>query len=248
MKRVREVMSHYVFTVREDATFKEVALVLHRNHVSGVPVVDDAGKLVGVVSEGDLILKEEHAANGKLTGSQWRGRFRSETEPPWWFRRRKAGATVARDLMTSPAISIQPEATTGEAAKIMRQDRVRRLPVLDADGSLVGIVTRADLVRTFLRSDMLIREDIETALVQPRRSVEPGQLIVTVAGGVATVEGTVGSRSQIGPILQIVAAVPGVVDVVSHVGFRIDDVGSTDAGDARPIVRRFRDTWRSPVG
>jgi CBS domain-containing protein len=201
MKRVGEVMSHHVVTVRPETTYKEVARLLHRSHLTGVPVVNDDGEILGVISERDLLLKEEHGGLRASTPSRWRGRSYAGAAAPWWLQRQKARATVASELMTAPAVTIGPDATTAEAARVMRESAVRRLLVVDPDGRLVGIVTPTDLVRTFLRSDSRIRDDVEGALA---------------------------------------------VDVVSRVGFDVDDVPPEPAVVAHEAAS-FADTWRSPV-
>lgn len=224
MKRVRDVMTRRVVTARPDATFKETAFLLHGNHVSGLPVVDQSGRVLGVVSEADLILKEEHGAGRKHAGSLWWGGVGTSTGSPWWIRRRKAEAVAVRDLMTSPAVTIGPDASCARAARVMRENGVKRLPVVNDHGRLVGIVSRADLVQTFLRPDRRIREEIEAALsfgVHPSRGV---RLSVTVTGGVVTIRGAVFRKSEIGAIRRLAAEVDGVVDVVLSVDFELDDV------------------------
>jgi len=216
MKRVRDVMTTRVIVVGESTPFKEIAALMQRHSVSAVPVVDEDQRLVGIVSEGDLLLKEERAV---------------EERPPLVFpsrRRRiertKAEGLVARELMTANVVTIGPEASLGRAARVMHERRVKRLPVVDANGRVSGIVSRADLLTTFLRPDREIREAVEKALDGPTRWVEPGRILVSVTEGVVTLEGRIERRSQI-PIFEGIARnVDGVVDVEPRLEYEIDDV------------------------
>jgi CBS domain-containing protein len=144
--RIQEIMTTAVVTVEESTQFKAITGLLDRHHVSGVPVVDPAGHVLGVVAEADL-LKHQYAAGDAAAADR-----DGEAD---------ARGPVAADLMTSPAITVWPTTSVAEAAALMQQFRVNRLPVVDSvDGRLVGIVTRSDFLNVFNRSDEEIRREI----------------------------------------------------------------------------------------
>ena len=198
----------------ETTGFKEIASLLAEYRVSALPVVDEAGQLVGVVSEADLLLKETFApaAERHLLES---GRKRRE--------RTKAGALVARDLMTSPAVAIGPSAPITEAARLMHDRRVKRLPVVDEDGRVIGIVTRGDLLRVFLRPDSLIREDVVEGLIVRTLWMDPNNIEVLVANGVVELTGEVDRKSDIRVLSNMIGGLDGVVGVVESLRYRYDD-------------------------
>lgn len=247
MRHVHEVMSHKVFTVYEWTPFKDVARFMREHDVSALPVLDRADRLVGIVSEADLMLKEEIADGSRRF--PWRGDKSRRNGIPHWILRSKAQGVVARDLMTSPAVTIAREAPVALAARIMRENSVKRLPVTDSHGTLVGIVSRSDLLTAFLRSDDEIRAAIEDALNEPRPSIEPGQTRVVVEDGVATLDGEVLLKSQIPRIVSIARAIDGVVGVESRLAYEVDDVGPEGADPApwaRPPAGLVGEAWRSP--
>ena len=247
MRHVHEVMSHKVFTVYEWTPFKDVARLMREHGVSALPVLDRADRLVGIVSEADLMLKEEIAdGSGRFP---WRGDKSRRNGIPPWILRSKGQGVVARDLMTSPAITVARETPVALAARIMRENSVKRLPVTDAHGTLVGIVSRADLLTAFLRSDDEIRAAIEDALNEPRPSIEPGQTRVVIEDGVATLDGEVRLKSQITRIVSIARAIDGVVGVESRLEYEVDDVGPEGADPSpweRPPADLAGEAWRSP--
>lgn len=150
--------------------------------------------------------------------------------------------------MTSPAVTVAPEDAVATAARIMRENSVKRLPVTDAHGDLVGVVSRSDLLTTFLRPDDEIRAAIERAVTEPRPSTEEGRIRVLVEDGVAKLDGHVGSKSQIPWIVSIARKVDGVVDVESRLEFDIDDVGPVEQSPAlwARSGAGAGDGWRSP--
>ena len=249
MRHVHEVMTHRVFTVYEWTPFKDVARLMREHGVSALPVLDRADRLVGIVSEADLMLKEEHATGDGSRRFPWRGDKSRRNGVPPWILRSKAQGVVARDLMTSPAVTVAREAPAALAARIMRENSVKRLPVTDAHGKLVGIVSRSDLLTAFLRPDDEIRAAIEDALTEPRPSIEQGQTRVVVVDGVAKLDGKVGLKSQIRRILSIARAIDGVVGVESRLEYEVDDVGpeGADPGPwARPRADLAGGAWHSP--
>jgi CBS domain-containing protein len=212
-------------------------------------VLDRAGCLVGIVSEADLLLKEEHATGeGSLTRLAWRGDHERGNGQPPWIRRTKARGITARDVMTSPVVTVTEGDAVALAARIMRENHVRRLPVTDAHGGLVGIVTRSDLLTTFLRPDDEIRDAIEGALTEPMPPIEKGQIRVVVDNGIAKLDGHVGFESQVPRIVGIARTIDGVVDVESRLEYDVDDLGPVGPSPA-PWTRSTAgtgNTWRSP--
>lgn len=248
MKRVGDVMTHRVITIHDRAPFKDVVRLIRQHGVSGLPVLDPAGRLVGIVSEADLILKEEHAVEGSSRRFGSKGGTGGRNGVPPWIRRNKARGLLARDLMTAPVVTVAPGDAVALAARIMRENRVRRLPVTTADGELVGIVSRSDLLAAFLRPDDEIRAGIERALTEPRPSIDEGQIGVLVENGVAMLEGRVAYKSQIPRIVSIARTIDGVVDVVSRLEYEVDDVDPEKVGPGpwAHAAAGGDDTWRSP--
>src|SRR5215472_789455 len=132
---VADVMTRNVVAVRRHAEFKEILMVMRRRHFSAFPVLDSGDKVIGLVSGADLLLKEAYPGDGESAGLLARRRVRA-----------KVAALTAGDLMTSPAVTIRPENAVGEAARLMHHKHIKRLPVVDGDGRLIGIVSRVDLL------------------------------------------------------------------------------------------------------
>jgi CBS domain-containing protein len=219
--KVDDVMTRRVATVQVGAPFKEVARLLAERKISAVPVLDGDGKLAGIVSEADLLRKEQYHEDAMPT----RRRFGSRRERVF---RAKARGDFAGDVMTTPAITVGPEATVVEAAKLMIEQDVKRLPVVDSDGCLVGIVSRADLLWVFLRPDDEIAEEIRTDVFARILLQEP-TYTVTVNNGMVLLSGKLDRRSTVEIAERLVRAVDGVVDVVNGLTYRVDD------GDKRLI-------------
>jgi CBS domain-containing protein len=213
--KVDDVMTRRVATVQVGAPFKEVARLLAERKISAVPVLDGDGKLAGIVSEADLLRKEQYHEDAMPT----RRRFGSRRERVF---RAKARGDFAGDVMTTPAITVGPEATVVEAAKLMIEQDVKRLPVVDSDGCLVGIVSRADLLWVFLRPDDEIAEEIRTDVFARVLLQEP-TYTVAVTDGIATLSGKLDRRSSVEIAERLVRAVDGVVDVVNGLTYRVDD-------------------------
>lgn len=197
---VRDVMSTHPISVRKATPVKEVAARLRANRVSGFPVLDEGGKVVGVVSEADLLIRE--ALNGT------RGRFVGLVHPK---ETRKATGVTAGELMTCPAVTIALDDTVEHAARLMYTHDLKRLPVVDAAGQLAGIISRTDVLAVFDRPDEEIRLEI-TGQVIPRLS-EPSWYSVRVKDGIVTLEGTPETMSIGREMLSQVSHVTGVVAV-----------------------------------
>jgi CBS domain-containing protein len=176
---VREVMTARVVAVREDATFKEMADMLGTCRISAFPVIDHAGKVVGVVSEADLLarLARQDGHGGWLDGL---------THPR---DHDKPAAVVACELMTSPAVTIGPDEPVQQAARLMFDRRVKRLPVINSIGRLIGIISRADVLSVYRRSDEEIRREASDEVILGRFLVSPDDTSVTVRDGILTISG-----------------------------------------------------------
>jgi len=213
--RVDDVMTRRVATVQVGTPFKDVARLLAERKVSAVPVLDHDGKLVGIVSEADLLRKEQYHEDAVPA----RRGFGSRRER---VLRAKASGDFAGDVMTASAITIGPKATVVEAAKLMIEREVKRLPVVNSQGCLVGIVSRADLLWVFLRPDDEIAEEIRYEVFARTLLQEP-TYTVAVTDGIVTLSGKLDRRSSVEIADRLVRAVDGVVDVVNGLSYRLDD-------------------------
>lgn len=218
--KVEAMMRRTVVTVRPDTPLRDVARILVEHGISGVPVVDRSGGVVGVVSEADFVLKEQGLPE-RRRGPLFRLFTGSEEDRATLL---KVHATTAGEAMTSPAIAIEPSTSLRDAARLMTERRVNRLPVIQ-DGRLIGIVTRSDVVRAFTLTDQELRALIVEDVLHRAMGLEPEAVEVAVANGYARVTGTVEKRSD-APILErLVAEVPGVMGCEVTVDWRLDDTG-----------------------
>ena len=176
---VKDVMTTHVVAVRKNASFKDMAARLREHRVSAFPVLDEDNKVVGVVSEADLLFKEalEFGVPGKLS-SMLHQREQA-----------KAAGIVAEDLMTKPPVTIGPNEFVTHAARLMYTRKVKRLPVVDADGRLIGIVSRADVLSVYSRPDEDIRHEITEGIILDTLLCDPSRFTVTVKDGIVTLEG-----------------------------------------------------------
>ena len=216
---VSHVMTPGVVTVDALAPFKEVVRLMQEHRVSALPVVDTDGVLVGIVSEGDLILKEdpELGGGGHLFESRRHAKDRS-----------KAAGKSAYELMSTPVISVAPDASLGEAARKMHRAEVKRLPVVDAHGHLVGIVSRADLLRVFLREDAEISLEIRDDVIRRTLWIDPDTIRIVVREGVVTMQGQIERRSLLPILERLVASIEGVVAVDDRLSYAVDDTAPGD--------------------
>ena len=211
-RRVRDVMTTQVITVDRVTPYKEIARLLAEHRISGLPVLKMGREVVGVVTEADLVAAQAHTTR----------RLHSGNRRTWWPRGRQHPALIAGELMTSPAITIGPDATVPAAARLMSTHQVRRLPVVDADGKLVGVVSRRDLLSVFLRPDEDIAADVRRVL-DDFVLAEPGEADVTVHNGVVVLTGTVkpaaGRHTDLIPVaIRLMWDVDGVVDIMDQLG------------------------------
>ena len=217
--RVRELMTESVITIGPEAPIKDVARILVDNRISGVPVCDIEGDLLGVVSEGDILYKEHDPTEPHLGGPLgW-----IVDGSPSYAARIKAAALTARKAMTSPAITIAPYESVAQAARLMSECGVNRLPVVE-DERLVGIVTRADLVRAFTRTDAEIERELRVEVLERTMWVDAGRVEIAVTAGAVELTGLLDRRSDAELLTRLAGRVPGVVSVDSTVRWQLDDV------------------------
>ena len=201
--KVRELMTEHVISVRPDTSLREAAALLTKHRITGLPVVNDAGEVVGVLSETDIV--------AKASGSADRGGALS------WLFGSDAGAakltaqTVA-EAMSAPATTITPARPVHEAARKMIAEGVNRLPVVDK-GKLVGILTRADIVRAFARDDVELAAEIRDDILRRTLWVEPERVAVAVVDGRVTLKGEVETEAEMEMLPIFVSRVPGVLSV-----------------------------------
>lgn len=214
MKRtVSDVMTRTVVVVNVSAPFKDVVRRMHDYRVSALPVVDEEERLIGIVSEADLILKEDPELE---EGHLFEGRQRRQ-------QREKASGLVAQELMTSPVVTVEPEATLGEAARLMHSKGVKRLLVVEETGRVVGIMSRSDLLKVFLRDDADIEHEVREDVVRRTLWIDPDTVLVSVHDGVVRLEGQLERRSLIPVLDRLVTAVEGVVGVDERLTYVVDD-------------------------
>ena len=212
MRTVRSAMTTEVVTVHPDTPFKQLVQVLAEHGFDALPVVDETGALLGVVSGADLTCHEEEppSLGTLLVGG------RSVREHV-----RKARGRTARELMSSPARTVGPDQEVCVALKEMARGGVGRVVVVE-QGRVVGMLARSDLLRVFLRSDEDLQRDVEAAVLEQVGSV-PHDLQVVVADGVAHLRGWVERTAAAWAAAAAAAAVPGVVDVDDSLASDIDD-------------------------
>ncbi|MFB7504841.1 CBS domain-containing protein [Streptomyces broussonetiae] len=201
--RVSDVMTRAVVAVGRKALFKEMAERMEQWHVSALPVLEGDGRVIGVVSEADLLPKEEFRDSAPDRIPQAR-RLPDLT---------KAGGVTAEELMSMPAVTVHCDATLAEAARIMALRHVKRLPVVNDEAVLEGVVSRGDLLKVFLRPDNDLADEIRREVVDPLfpAPVEPVHVMVTE--GVARLTGVVADASRIPLAARMVQGVEGVVRV-----------------------------------
>ncbi len=203
---VGDVMTNEVVTVGRRTDFKTCVDLLRTKSVSALPVVE-GDHVLGIVSEHDLLLKEEERGGNHLRRrelNQARGR-------------------TAGDVMHSPALCVGLGASLAEAARLMHKRSVKRLPVVDAAGRLVGIVSRSDLLKTYLRSDESIRREIRVEVLEKEMWIDNSAMDVEVKDGIVALSGELETKSLADLVTRLVGAVQGVVGVDSRLAFRFDD-------------------------
>jgi CBS-domain-containing membrane protein len=231
---VDDVMTTAVVSVPRDAAYRTVVDLVVRHRFSAVPVVDDERHVEGVVSEADLLRKIEYAGND---------------EPRWFDGHRRPGdrgksrAGTTADLMSSPAVVVRRGTPIAAAARLMDAEQVKRLPVVDDAGRLVGIVSRRDLLRVHLRPDDDIRADIATDVLPALSADAAAAVTIEVAAGVVTMTGHVDRWSTADWARRLARQIPGVVEVTGECQYDRDDRVPMSGDDGRPTAgtARIRD-------
>ncbi|GAA0265318.1 CBS domain-containing protein [Actinomadura nitritigenes] len=220
MKRptVETVMTSDVVTVSPDDSFKDVITALADHEISGAPVVDEGGRLIGVVTEADLLRKAAAGQGGP--GRRQR------------LERQRSEATTAGEAMSSPAVTTTADTAVAEAARSMCRHGFKRLPVVDPDGRPVGIVSRADLLSVFLRADAEIHDEVIHEIVIQSLWLDPAEVEVDVRDGVVTLRGRVPVASLVPIAERLTASVDGVVRVINRLDYDEDDSARPHRGRA----------------
>ncbi len=213
---VKDLMTTDVVTIGETASYKDIVTAMRERRVSACPVVDAAGRVVGVVSEADLLPKEvgpePFAGPGRsLRASGRRGE-----------RAKAAGATAA-ELMSTPPVTISPDASVADAARLMYERGMKRLPVVTSTGQLAGMVSRIDLLSVFTRPDSQIRDEVMQRVIAGEFALDPDAFAVTVTSGIVTVTGQVEGSAVARPLIDAVRHVDGVIDVQDRVSYPAED-------------------------
>ncbi|MEU2831904.1 CBS domain-containing protein [Streptomyces lavendulae] len=214
-RTVADVMTRNVATASPEAPLKTVARSLDDNGVSALPVVDTRHHPIGIVSEADLLRRQAGLPDTE-------GRDPMRTTAP--VNRASMGARTAGDLMSAPVLTARPEWGIVETARFLHEQGVKRLPVVDGSGTLVGIVSRTDLLRPMLRRDDAIRDEIVDDVLGRTLRMTPGGVTVTVSEGVVSLSGQVEERSAIPVVERLCQSVDGVVSVDQSLGYAVDDL------------------------
>ncbi|MFG2100196.1 CBS domain-containing protein [Micromonospora echinaurantiaca] len=227
--QVGDVMTRDVATVDEETPYRAIVDVLVRRGISAVPVVDRFRRVLGVVSEADLLHKIERAGHPDerrvFGGRRRRGA------------REKADALLARDLMTAPPVTTYPGVSLPAAARLLDREQVKRLPVLDDLGRLVGIVTRGDLLRVHLRTDAEIREDVVQEVLRRVLAIRDGLVTVRVRDGEVTLDGRLDRRTAVELAGRLAGQVSGVVRVTNLIAYDVDDHALVEVdGQVTPVA------------
>ncbi|AWN25534.1 MULTISPECIES: CBS domain-containing protein [unclassified Streptomyces] len=194
-RTVADLMTPEAVVVQRGTPFKEIARLLDEYDITAVPVLDEDDQPVGVVSEADLLRRQIA----------------------------KLGATTAEAIMTSPAVVARPEWSVVEAARTMEKKKVKRLPVVDDSGRLIGVISRSDLVQLFLRRDRAIQEEVLEEVLTRTLGVSPSAVTVEVSDGHVTLTGTLERKSLVPIAVRLCESVDGVVEVIDRLSSLRDD-------------------------
>jgi CBS-domain-containing membrane protein len=209
---VKDVMSTHVIAVRQGAPYKEMAAMMHDQRVSAFPVIDDGNKVTGVVSEADLLTKAALEGTVPRTLLSRNERVRKQTN-----------AVTAADLMTKPPVTIGADEPVTSAARLMFDQRVKRLPVVSDDGTLIGIVTRTDVLSVYSRPDAEIQRQVTQDLILGTFLCDPYAFTVTVKDGIVTIEGTPETSLVGNHMIAAIRHMEGVVAVRDRLSFPLLD-------------------------
>jgi CBS domain-containing protein len=216
---VADVMTTHVHVARPLAPFKFLVRLIEENRVSAIPIVDQKGIPIGIVSEADLLVKERRHELESADGLFHLSKRRQE--------RAKAEGTIASDLMTSPPITVTSDTSLSEAARLMQERNVRRLVVVDSRGRIAGIVSRRDLLQVFLRTDDELRDEITGTLIPALFVSTPEGIGIDVQSNVVTLSGELDRKSDVEILGRLTRELDGVVEVVNKLSYRWDDKGTS---------------------
>lgn len=198
--RVLDLMTIDVLCVSPDTTLKEAARLMVEARISGLPVVDGNRRLVGIITEADFLERQaDQSRDGRLLAAMF------DTESP------SPPTTLVADAMTPDPVVIYPEANVAEAARVMAEHGIKRIPVVDADNKVVGIMSRADVVNAFTRPDDVIEEEIRVDLLSRVFAADPEAVDVAVDDGVVTLTGRLEDPSDESLLVELVLRLEGVV-------------------------------------
>lgn len=217
---VRDYMTTDVVAVRPNDGFKEILRALADRGISGAPVVDETGGVIGVVSVADLLHKEAF----KPFAEELRQYFASRST--YRAAEAKAAGDTAAELMSVPAVTVTPDAPIARAARLMAKHGIKRLPVVVANGGLVGIISRADAVGVFLAPDHQIRQDVVSKVIECSLRLDCSRIGVEVSDGVVTLSGRLPSKSLIPIAVALTRGIDGVVAVINELSGERDDTTS----------------------
>jgi len=213
---VEAVLTSQVVTARPATPFHELVRLLEQCQISALPVVDDSGRLVGIVSEADLLIKEGYPHGVTDASPVDAARYRKRLD--------KAAGTRAGEVMAAPVSTVPLGTLVADAVRLMLRLDVKRLPVVDARGGLAGMVARSDLLKVFLRPDPAVRWEVDHDIVRGEFGIAPAPVQVEVRDGVVRLRGRVERRGQVAALVRRVQAVDGVAQVDTRLlGWRIDD-------------------------
>jgi CBS domain-containing protein len=206
---VRDVMTARAVAVRKTASFKEMIIRMRKSSITALPVIDDEGRVIGVVSEADLLNREADLAVGQ-------GPLASVLR---FGDQEKAAGVTAAELMTSPPLTVGPDTSLAEAARIMRDHRVKRLPVINATGRLIGIVSRGDVLSIFNRPDAAIRREAAEEMIAESLMIDSRGLGVTVHDGIVTLTGRPETDQAGRDLVEAVRHIDGVIAVRDQLSY-----------------------------
>jgi CBS-domain-containing membrane protein len=223
---VADVMRDQVVAVRERARFAEIVAAMRRFHISSLPVIDAEDRVIGLISNYDLLLGDVTYGLGAVRFGRFGRfeRFRRLTRSIHRAARPDVAGRLAVELMSAPPVTVTAATPAREAAREMYRCRIHQLPVVDAaTGRLTGIVTRSDLLAVYERPDEEIRREILYDIIERTLAMPPERFEVTAVGGTVTIRGRLERRSDALRLAEAIAHVAGVITVVNHLRYQLDD-------------------------
>ena len=212
--KVIDLMTAEVVTVRPQTPLKEAARLMVLSRVSGLPVTDDDGVLVGIITEGDFLHREVERERPRRHGllDALLGGAHSLAE-----------AELVEEAMSTGVVTIPPDATLADAARVMASREVKRLPVVDDEGKVLGVISRADIVAAFTRPDEVIEDEINEDVIRRILFVDPGTIDVEVVDGLVKLSGELPTRTEARLLEELSRRLDGVVAVANDLTWRLDD-------------------------